>query len=1192
MRLKSIEIQGFKSFPDKTKLTFEKDITAVIGPNGSGKSNISDSVRWVLGEQSSKSLRGLKMEDVIFGGTAVRKPMGFAEVSLTLDNADRTLDFDGDEVTITRRYFRSGESEYKINGAAVRLKDIHELFMDTGLGRDGYSMIGQGRIDEIVGSKSDERRDIFEEAAGISKYRYRKLDAERKLAHAEENLVRLRDILQELEGRVGPLEEQSKKAQAFLEYSEEKKELEIGLWVRTLQQSTELLREQDYKITLAQAQYDQVTRELTDIEAQSEISLQDSQRITVQMDEVRRQAAKSEEQAAQTNSEIAVLENTILHNGETIARLQRDIADIDSDDQTADGRIAALQQTVEAVLQQRQQAADGLEQLLLQLHALADDSGSYSKQIEEKNRALNELSASVAEQQVVLARAQTSKAEIQTRMTEIDDVLQTLEQTLQQAAQEMQAVTADLTDAQQRITECENVVNGHALMLQTRQQKLQKHKEELERRRLDIDEKRRRAQILEDLEKNMEGFSYAVKAVSKAAKHGTLRGIHGPVSRLIKVPGKYAAAIETALGAAMQNIVVDSENDAKRAISYLKNANAGRATFLPLTAVKGNSLREKGVSDCAGFIGMAAQLITYDPAYEQIVSSLLGRTVVSQDMDTAVETAKKFGYRFRVVTLDGQVVNAGGSLTGGSHAKNAGLLNRAAKIAELRAEAEQMQAALDADMQRYKQDAEDLTKREAQMQAAQSELAVAHEDQIRLQSELRRLTEQHNTTDADLQRLRQQKQEAAKRDTGFDQQVRQAMQQMDAAHQQKNELEQALALLTGGRDQLADKRDALSKQVSDVKLQIIGYDKDVAMHRQSIEQLQASKTDQQARVQNLQAEIDEYAQKNQQLQQKITQLQQMRDGFSSSSEDFEQQMQALNRRRGELEQQVVTLRAREKDLSAEKEKNNGELARLTARRENMEKEYDEIVAKLFDEYELTRSQAEEIGVPVSDEKAASRRLNELKQRIRQLGSVNVAAIEEYKEVSERYTFLRAQIADVQKAKEELYKLIQSLTDKMKTLFVQRFDAISRHFTEVFKELFGGGTAQLKLSDPANVLETGIEIIAQPPGKNISIIEQLSGGEKALIAVAIYFAIMKVNPPPFCLLDEVEAALDEVNVDRFAAYLRRMSHDTQFIIITHRRGTMEEADVLYGVTMQEKGVSKLLSIDVSQIESTLSEHVRR
>ena len=1192
MRLKMLEIQGFKSFPDKTKLTFNHDITAVIGPNGSGKSNISDAIRWVLGEQSNKQLRGKKMEDVIFSGTKLRKPLGFAEVTLTLDNTDRGLSFDSDEVAVTRRYYRSGESEYKINGVSVRLRDVNELFMDTGLGRDGYSMIGQGRIDEIVGSKSDERRDIFEEAAGISRFRHRKLEAQHQLDRAEENMLRLRDIADELEGRVGPLKTQSEKAQEFLTVSAEKKDLEIGLWLHTIDKSKDDLRDHERKLEIAKAQYDKIGRELATLEAQSEINARDIQSVAVQIDSIRRESDKTNERSAQTKSEIAVLDNTVLHNNETIRRLENDIELANSSDEAVN---ASISDKLEQIKQLQKTIAAKDEELIgktEQLSSLSDDSGDYSQQIEDKNSKLNVLSAKISENRVKLVTANDSFDELVRRETQFDNDYKLLCDNADRAKGELEKLNTDLQRCDEQINDCKNIVNGFKLKLDKRNEKLNDKRETCDKLKLEVGETEGRIRILNDLERNMEGFSYAVKAVSKQAERGALRGIHGPVSRLITVPQKYSTAIEIALGASAQNIVVSSEEDAKRAINYLKTSNGGRATFLPLTSIKPSFLREQGVENCIGFVGIASELVSYDSKYENIVSSLLGRTVVAEDMDSAVALAKRFSYRFRTVTLDGQVVNAGGSLTGGSHLKNAGVLSRASQIEQLNEKLSQIKNKYDTAAAEYKTLNEEVSLMNAQMNAAAAELQTANEDKIRVEGEIRLFSEQLKTADDALNGLENQKKSSAQRKAAYKSAAEEAEEAIKLAQMQIDDLQQDLQSLTGGRDKLAERRNQLTEQIGALNLEIIGYKKDIENLNDSISQLEASKSDKGEQIKRLQSEIEQITAKNAEIAKQIEQLRLLEDGFLKNNADAAGEINKLNEKRERLEKEQNEARVKEREKQYDREKISGEVARLTERKNTMEEEYNTIISKLFDEYELTLSAAQEIAVIPENIPSANKRLNELKRRIRALGSVNVSAIEEYKEVLERYEFMKGQLDDIEKSKRELTKLINELTDTMKTMFTAQFEIIAANFADVFRELFGGGTAELRLTDPSDVLESGIDIIAQPPGKSIAIIEQLSGGEKALIAMSIYFAIMKVNPPPFCLLDEVEAALDDVNVDLYAKYLRKMSGVTQFIVITHRRGTMEESDVLYGVTMQEKGVSKLLSIDVTQIEQTLKTEVNR
>lgn len=1190
MRLKSIEIQGFKSFPDKTRLTFDQDITAVIGPNGSGKSNISDAIRWVLGEQSNKQLRGKSMEDVIFTGTAKRKALGFAEVSITMDNAGRELQFDNDNVTVTRRYFRSGESEYKINGNTVRLKDIHELFMDTGLGRDGYSMIGQGRIDEIVGSKSDERRDIFEEAAGISKYRYRRLEAERKLAHSEDNLVRLRDIMAELEVRVKPLKEQSEKAKEFLSVSGEKKQLEIGLWLHSLNKYNEQLKNQDEKITLAKAQYEKLERELTELIAKSDISAIESNKLSAQIDAIRREAAKADEQTSEIKGQIAVLNNNILHNDENIERLQSEIETANTDDATLEKEIAEKQTLIADLEKKSALKTDELNSELENLASVSDDSGDFSEKISEKNTKLNELGEKISECKVELVSAQTAVSEIDNNFDDFDETVKKINDYLEDVKIEMEECNADIDDCDKTIEECSNVISGYKMKFEKRNTKIKELTEEINSKTLDRSEYQRRIKILEELERNLDGFNYAVKQVCKAADRSEIKGIHGPVSRLIEVKSEYSTAIETALGASAQNIVVSNEDVAKKAIHYLKTNNAGRATFLPLTSIKPYSFKDESVKNCLGFVGFADKLVNTKSEYKDIISSLLGRTVITETIDNAVSMAKKYSYKFKIVTLDGQVVNPGGSLTGGSTAKNAGLINRSSQIEQFKTKIDKLNkeiAALSRELDdlNSKSESSNLSFEEKEIKLKQ-----ANEDKIRLLGELKLLEEQYNTNKANLDNLKLSKENSSQRTNDLNNKIKLYTENLTKFEIEKGQLEKSIDLLLSNKDKLSGVKSEITDKISAIRYEIVGYNKDIENLKESINQIEQTKNDRAGRIASLNEEISLIQQKKEKEKEEIERLTQISSGFISKSESSEDEIKRLTEKRTQIEQENYASRNIEREKSQDKERLSGELARLTERKDTIEKQYSDIITKLFDEYELTKSQAEEIGFPIYDIPSATKRLNEIKSKIRSLGAVNVSAIEEYKEVSERYEYMLAQITDVEKSAAELKKIISGLTSKMQEMFIEKFTVIAKNFTEVFKELFGGGTAKLQLTNPDDVLESGIDIIAQPPGKNISIIEQLSGGEKALIAVSIYFAIMKVNPPPFCLLDEVEAALDEVNVDKVAAYLRRMSSKTQFIVITHRRGTMEEADVLYGVTMQEKGVSKLLSINVSEIEKTLKTKV--
>ncbi len=1187
MRLKSIEIQGFKSFADKTVLQFGEGITAVVGPNGSGKSNISDAVRWVLGEQSNKTLRSNRMEDVIFGGTATRKRLGFAEVTLVIDNKERNLPMDEDEVAVTRRYYRSGESEYRLNNISVRLKDIHELFMDTGLGRDGYSMVGQGKIDDIVGTKtSSERRDIFEEAAGISRFRYRKLEAERKLAQAEDNMTRLRDILQELESRVGPLAEQSKKAMVFLEYSKEQETLQIGLWLNTLSKYKEALAEQEYKITAARDQYEEINSKIAVLDSRIDASADESMRISAATEDARTKSAELEEAAARVDADVAVKSNTIFHNNETVQRIESDISDVENGGSSISADIALKTADIAARATEIEQIRLLLEQANERLLGLISDSDGFSSQIEQFNAVLNSISVKSSDERVALIAAKTAIDEIVARREVITSLLGEKTASLDSLKNEHDLLLKDLDAAEETVAECTNSLNGRKLILSSRAEEGEKLKAELDKLTLDEGEKRRRAQILKDLERNMEGFGFAIKSVVQASESGKLGGVHGPVSRIMKVESKYSAAIECALGAALQNIVVDNETDAKRAIQYLKNNKLGRATFLPMTAIKPRMFKESGLDNCTGFVSLAVDLISYEKKYSNILSNLLGGIAVAEDIDCAVAIAKKYGYRFKVVTLDGQTVNAGGSLTGGSLSKNAGILSRSGDIDKLLSQADEIAKKIADVSERHKARQAEIASLEAEMLVAQSAITTAQEDKIRVLGEIKRVDEQISLTEADCKSLSDESAANEQRLTELNSEKERAEASLEQLSTQSAENQLKLDALVGGRDASSSVRKELEEEISGYKTGIFEKERDIDVLRSSISELNSFVSGQDERVAKMRADIQAINAQNEIIEAEITGLKAQAEAYRQQAEQTKSSVSTLLTARDELDKSVQNMRVEERTLASDREKMNGELVRLEERKISMVHEYDDTIKKLYDEYGLTRSEAEEKGSIPEDIPAAQRRLVELRSKIRGLGSVNVSAIEEYKEVSERYEFMSAQITDIEQSRTQLIKLISELTKQMEITFVERFNAINTYFGQVFVKLFGGGTAELRLTDSENILESGIEILAQPPGKNISIIEQLSGGEKALIAISIYFAVMKVNPPPFCILDEVDAALDDVNVTRFAEYLRKMSGQSQFILITHRRGSMEEADMLYGVTMQEKGISKLLELNVSELESRL------
>ncbi len=1186
MLLRSIVVQGFKSFADKTVLKFGTGITAVVGPNGSGKSNISDAVRWVLGEQSTKSLRGQSMEDVIFSGTASRRPHGFCEVTLNIDNSDRTLNFDNDSVSITRRYYRSHESEYLINNVAVRLKDVNELFMDTGLGRDGYSMIGQGKIDTIISSKSGERRDIFEEASGISKYRYRKIEAERKLFAAEENLLRLKDIMNELESRVGPLEQQSKKAEKFLELAERKKNLEIGLWLHTLSNSKQALREQENKISVATMQYKEIDEKLQSFDQENEKNNRDFALLTTALEECRNNIAARHEDIATLNGEISVVNRDIEHNNETIERLIAEREDLKKTDETASSEIENKKLAVAAAQEEIKGFEEKLSALEKELGDMLKESESISRNIEELVIQLNAVSIKSGDLRVAMMTAESSITEIEGRTASIDETVKEKEVHLNSLNCEFEENDEFLKKTEEVVTECTNALGGYELKYNTRKEKAEICKEECEKLRLDREAKLRRVQILSELEKNLEGFHNSVKEVMNASKTGTLRGIHGPVSSIINVDKEFSVAIETALGATIQQVVCDSENDAKRAIEMLKSSGGGRATFLPISSIKSREFKENGYEEMYGYVGLAPELIKCDEKYKEIIKYLLGNTVVCEDLDSAVAISKKFGYRFKTVSLDGQVVNAGGSLTGGSLIKNAGILSRASDIRRLQDENDKLAAKLKIKEDELAALLSDLAKAEDDITAAKATLATANEDKIRALGELKRIEDIRNSVKETLDELKNEKSSSDEKIAALKETAASSAKEIALLDGEKQEIQAKIDAHSGGRDSLADKREEIGNAMTEVKMDILNKKKDVENLLISADAIAATIGDRSKRMEAITGELSSIDLLKADLNKKLDEIKQVIEEHKNSIASNESEIERLTKERENIEKLGVEIRSSEKERTLEREKIGGELARLTERKEVMLREYDAVIRQLYDEYQLTRTEAENTGITVENPAEAKKELHEVKSGIRSLGNVNVSAIEEYKEVYERYTFMSEQIDDVEKSRTELNKLINQLTAQMKELFTAGFEKISQNFAVTFTELFGGGSASLALSDPENVLESGIDILVKLPGKNVPSLDGLSGGEKALIALAIYFAIMRVNAPPFCFLDEVDTALDEINVERVAEYMRRPDFTTQFICVTHRRGTMEAADMLYGVTMQEKGVTKLLELNVNELEKRL------
>ena len=1183
MVFKELEIQGFKSFPDKVKITFDAGVTGVVGPNGSGKSNLSDAVRWVLGETSSRQLRAAgKMEDVIFGGTRRRSAMGFASVRLTLDNTGHTLDVDADEVTIGRKYYRSGDSEYTINGQVCRLRDVYELLLDTGIGRDGYSVIGQGRIAEIVAAKSSERREIFEEACGIAKYRYRKTEAERRLAAAGENLERLRDILGELESRVGPLEKESAKAQKFLELSEQRKTLEVTLWTDSVHRARDTVRQQVRDYETAQADYERFDGEAKAAEQEAEEIRMQAQQLTIAVERLNGDIRSITEQISGSDSRIAVLENDILRNEESIASLRSEIEAGEQDGAEADAALQRHRAVAAKMEAEGEKLAAEIDALNAELTKLADASNASGARKDTLRAEITDLTAKRTEAQVAQAAAEAAEETARQR-------LPALEQAVQEGTDQWETARQDLTDTiryREMLTENEkqlaNVRSGLELKLKNRKTALDEADTAEQRLGRELDAARQRLSVLRELEKNMDGYQNSVKAVMRAAGARRLRGIIGPVSAILKVEPGCEVAVETALGAALQNIVVENEAAAKAAIALLRSDNAGRATFLPLDTVQPGVFRGR----LSGTARLASSLVQADARYDNIVSNLLGRIIVVEDINEASRVARDNGFRSRVVTMDGQVINAGGSFTGGSVQRSAGLFTRKQEMEELRIRAAKLQKDCLAAQEKTDQCKEQVDALQAELTATASEQITAANDRVRAEAEQKRLEaaaaqletarnarrQEIDTLQAALADSRAKAEDAAKLQAELTAKIDRRTAEMSR--------------IAEGDDSFLTRQNALTQDLSAKRLEQVTRQKDAELAYSQIAALEQRARDAAARRTSLEESVAALAARSDACRAEIADIRQTRADSQTTIAQKEAEIREATQKRLARQQAETETLARARTAADSREEMSREMARLAERKAAAESEYDQTVAKLWDEYQLSVSQAEALCVEFDSLPALRAQVADLRGKIHALGSVNVSAIEEYKEVKARYDALVTQVTDVEESRNELSRMISKLSAQMREIFTDSFRAINENFGRVFAELFGGGEASLMLEDESDVLSSGIGIRVAPPGKVIKNLEALSGGEQALVAISIYFAILAVNPAPFCILDEIEAALDDANVVRFAQYLRRVSDKTQFIVITHRRGTMEAANVLYGVTMQEDGVSKLLKLDLEQVDATL------
>ena len=1186
MYLKALEIQGFKSFPDKTVLAFGSDITAVVGPNGSGKSNISDAIRWVMGEQSTRALRGGKMEDVIFGGTAKRKQTGYAEVSLVLDNTTHLFDMEESEIMVTRRYYRSGESEYYINRRSVRLKDVNELFMDTGLGREGYSIIGQGRIDEILSVKSADRREVFEEAAGISRFRHRKEEAERKLERTDENLVRINDKIGELELQVEPLRVQAEKTKKYNVLRDELKGLEISVWLETL----ERIRANSVKVKAdceaAIRQRDGAKAAVEGLYVRRDALADQMRDKDIEAEGLRGKQSGLDEQVHACENSIALLKNDIKNNSANAQRIRQELEQQEGRAGSLAAQIADGKGRLEEIRGEMAACRERIDALNRDAQEVLGSAGSLNEELASLQERERLETASAGEARELLSALAAAAQELYDREEKLGQELQEQEDKAAQARQALEDAQKELDRVAEDRDAAKNVIGGYQMRLQSRRRKLDQAQERHRRLQMDENNLSARIKMLSEMEKLYEGYSKAVKLVMGEAERGGLRGIRGPVASLIHVPDQYAVAIEIALGGAMQNLVAERDEDGKNAISYLKRRDGGRATFLPMNTIRPADFRDRAVEREDGFVGMGDALISFDREYANIFSNLLGRVVIADSMDKAMAMARKFGHRFRIVTLDGQVLNAGGSMTGGSVSRSAGILSRANELERLNKQKDGLAADL-------KTASDELAKAQRELTAAQYELDAAAGQLREAEDAVLKWSERADSASVQLADLELRRQILA----GDRAQVRRRMEENTAntaqAKARIEELEGSAAALRSegeakaqGRTALQDKVSALSEESARHSAKLAGLEGEQSALSQSIGELERLRDDLSGDTANRTAMIGQFEQQNDYLLRRIQEEEERLQRLRTASQEGTAAIRRLN-------DEKLTLEGRRNQADRQARDKNNELNNMEREVANLENkasaaavEECQLLDKLWESYELSHEAARAERVELESVPKAQRRIGELKRSISALGSINPDAVEEFARVNERYTYFTGQRDDVAKAKKELLDIIAQITGEMTAIFKEQFALIDQEFRKAFAELFGGGKAELLLDDPEDVLGCGIEIRAQPPGKTIQHMSSLSGGERALIAIALYFAILKVRPTPFCVMDEIEAALDESNVVRYARYMRRMSSKTQFIVITHRRGTMEEADVLYGVTMQEKGVSRMLTIDLNDVEKEL------
>ena len=1182
MYLKRLELQGFKSFADKTILELMPGITSVIGPNGSGKSNISDAIRWVLGEQSMKSLRGAKSLDVIFAGTQNRKSLGFAEASLVFDNSDGKLPIEYTEVTVTRKIYRSGETGYFINKVPCRLKDVLELFMDTGIGKDGYSIIGQGKIDEILSNKSEDRRHIFEEAAGIVKYRTRKQESEKKLEHTKLNLLRINDILAEIEGNLGPLQVQSDKAKKYLNLREELKNIEIGLFVYNIAKYKESLEEIIKDIDIMQTQCNEEEGKLERVKILKEELKSSIDEITEEIENMSNLGFESQKEIEVLNSDINVAKTRITNNEENSQRFEKEISE-------QNDRIQELKEELE----QKEAKKDNLK----------ENKQKFEKELNEKQEELEKLTKKLSTKELEIERYKKTveentdkKYELQSNSNTQDINYQNYEKRQNQIKQEMQSTISELDstrlvkeDISKEFYEIENKRNKAQKTLgETAKQredankKIKDYENNINSLSNDMRIKESKLKFLVETEKEKEGYIKSVKSLLKDCENVKElgKGMHGVLANIIEVPENLETAIEMCLGASLQNIVTETEEDAKRLVEYLRKNNLGRASFLPITSVKGKKL-DKIKGNEAGIIGIASDLVKYSKKYEQIILNLLGRTVIVDNMDTAIKVAKQNGYTFRIVTVEGDLINPSGAITGGSvMKKTVNILGRGKEIEKLQKEIGTLKLKiqkLENEKEEFEESIEGIlelvSNLERELQEIEIDYATKKQKVLSIDENIQKLENRLNKLKQEQTNLEQSKTEVLQNK----EKIQKEIEEIISKNEELSKIITEFAELNKDDQKYIDD---LNFDITNLKISVSSFDESEASIQEIQERINQELNNSNISIENKQIQIEQIVIENQNLQktieEKLAQIEEVKDKVKNSSSKIEELKKERTEKSSKLSKQEDEITSKFKVIEDLK----GQLVKLDVKKSKIDEDINTIINKMWEEYEITPNTAGEYQKP-ENVQLTQRRVNQLRTEIRELGSVNVDSIEEYKNLKDRYDFMSEQRLDLENTMAQLRKIINDMTQIMKEQFNEKFKIINKNFGEVFAELFGGGKAEVKLEDESNILECGIEITVQPPGKKLQNMMLLSGGEKAFTAIALLFAILKINPAPFCVLDEIEAALDDVNVFRYAEYLKKFTEHTQFLVITHRKGTMEAADTVYGVTMEESGISKLLSMKLNK-----------